>query len=450
MKNPIGEKRILFLTIYLGELVLLLWPSGRVKADELSELKQQITEQNQKLQELLERLEQLEARQKLKEQSLTEKIEQVAEKQKEPITLPDSLKWAEKVKISGDFRYRNQHVDAEEVGSVRWKKGRTRHRIRTRLMLEAIVNDEWDVAFRLASGERDILADEGDMFANPTSANQTLKQNFSSKDIWLDLAYFNWHPAAREGLNVYGGKVKNPFYDIGKGQLIWDSDINPEGIAAQYQIPLGQRDTLNINGGGFWVDESSTGVDTSLWGIQGYLKHTIGNPDYILGGISYWDYGNIKDKTDKFGILAGNTADPSGTKWASDYDICEVFGEYGTKCFGLPVAICGDWVQNLVAVSGEDTGWLVGAKLNKAQEPRSWEFFYNYRELEADAVLGAFTDSDFGGGGTDVRGHKFGFTYQLAKNLQAVLTCYFNENDRSSSSRDLDYRRLTTDLKFKF
>ena len=96
MRKTGFRKGILLLMLVLA---LLLWPSGKVKADELGELKQQITEQNQMLQKLMERLEQLEARQKQKEEVLTERIEEVAQK-KESIALPDSLKWVEKV-ISG-------------------------------------------------------------------------------------------------------------------------------------------------------------------------------------------------------------------------------------------------------------------------------------------------------------------------------------------------------------
>jgi hypothetical protein len=450
MKKTNVKKKIFMSLLAL----LLLWPVGKTRADEIDELRQQLNEQTQKLLEMQQRLEQLEARQKLKEQSLTQKIEEVAEKaeKKEAVALPDTLKWAEKIKISGDFRYRHEHIDQETTGSaVRWKKGRDRDRIRARLMLEAIVNDEWGLAFRIASGEKNLLADEDEIFADPVSSNQTLKQNFSSKDVWLDLGYFDWHPMAMEGLNVFGGKVKNPFYAVGKNELIWDHDLNPEGIAAKYVMPLGDKDQLYINGGGFWVDESSSGVDASLWGAQGYVKHTIGNPDYILGGVSYWDYGNIQGKTDKYGILAGNTSTTSGssTVWASDYDIMELFVEYGTKCFGLPVAFFGNWAKNLVAVSNEDEGWLIGTTINKAKDPGSWEARYNYRELDADAVLGAFTDSDFIGGGTDGRGHEVGFTYQLAKNLQAAATYFHNESDRTSG-RSLDYKRLQLDLKLKF
>jgi len=445
MKKPIGKKRIWFQTICLGGLfLLLLWPSGIVKADELSELKQQINEQNQKLQELMERLEQLEARQRQKEQSLTQKIEEVAEKaENKEAVLPEALKWAEKIKISGDFRYRHEHIDQETTGSaVRWKNGRDRDRIRARLMIEATVNDEWGLGFRLASGS-----------ADPVSTNQTMENSFSSKDLWLDLAYFDWHPQSLTGTNVFGGKIKNPFYKVGGNQLIWDSDLNPEGIAAKFTIPLANRTDLHINGSGFWVDESSSGVDTSLWGLQGYVKHPVGKSDYVLGGVSYFDYGNIQGRGDlkstwsSSSSFYGNTT--SSGNFVSDYDIFEAFAEYGTKVMGLPFTVHGNWAKNLVASTNENTAWLIGGKLNKAKNPGSWEVGYNYRELEADSVLGAFTDSDFIGGGTDGKGHQFGFTYQLAKNLQAAVTYFRNEQD-GTSGRSLDYRRLQLDLKLKF
>ncbi|MFH1717802.1 MAG: putative porin, partial [Planctomycetota bacterium] len=95
-----------------------------------------------------------------------------------------------------------------------------------------------------------------------------------------------------------------------------------------------------------------------------------------------------------------------------------------------------------------DTGWLIGGKLNKAVEPGSWEFSYDYRELDADAVVGGFTESDFIDGATNVRGHKFGFKYQLAKNVQSSFNYYHLEN--TSSARDLDYRKVLADLILKF
>lgn len=441
--SEIGKKTML--AIVAVGLLLLLAPAS-LRADEIGDLKEQLKVQQQMMQQLQERLAQLEARQEIKEKSLTQKIEEVAQKaEQKPAALPDSLKWAEKVKISGDLRYRHEHIDEQQLGSVRWKDGRDRDRIRARLMLEALLNDEWGLGFRIASGS-----------ADPVSKNQDLGTSFSSKDIWLDLAYFDWHPASVPGLNVYGGKVKNPFYAVGKNQLIWDHDLNPEGIAATYAKALSDRDTLYLAGSGFWVGENIAGTsrDVSLWGAQAYWKHTIGNPDTLIVGASYFDYGNIKGAANlpstwsSSTSFLGNTA--SGGVYASDYDIVEVFGEYATKVGSMPVSVFGDWVKNISAATSEDTGWLIGATLNKCKDPGSWEIGYNYRDLEADAVVGALNDSDFIGGGTDGKGHVFSAAYQVHKSVQAALTYFLNQDTANSQDCELDYHRLMADMLFKF
>jgi Putative porin len=419
--------------ISLAVLVLLL-PPARAKADELGDLKNQLSE-------LQHRITQLEQQQKQKEASLTKKIDELAKQKTAPAKLPESLAWAEKVKISGDLRYRHDHMD-EQDSTGDWATGRDRDRIRARVKLEAAVNDDWDAIFRIASGN-----DE-----SPISTNQDLTKGFSKKNIWLDQAYFDWHPAAVNGLNVLGGKMANPFYRVGKNELIWDSDLNPEGLAAQISRPLSSIDRLFFNGGGFWVNENSSSADTSLWGAQTYIKHDLADSDYLLGGATYLDYGNLKGHADLKSTWGssnffGNTS--TGGVYASDYNILEAFGEYGFKCSGMPMALFGSWVRNLVASTSEDTGWLVGARLNKAKDPGSWEFGYDYRELDADAIVGGFTESDFVESQTNSKGHRFVFAYQWARNIQSKLTYYQAENT-ASSSRNLDHRRLLADLVLKF
>ena len=92
--------------------------------------------------------------------------------------------------------------------------------------------------------------------------------------------------------------------------------------------------------------------------------------------------------------------------------------------------------------------WLAGTIIGKCSSPNSWSFRYNYRDLEADAVLGVFTDSDFIDGGTDGRGHEFGFDYQIVKGVKTGAT-YF-DNQRRLSLGAKDYQRLQLDLVFNF
>jgi hypothetical protein len=407
----------------LCALVFGLAPGA--KADEISDLKQQLLI-------LQQRIEQLETAQQNQETLLKEKIARAVENSPS-FQIPETLKWVEKVKLTADFRYRYEWIDQE--GS----ENRNRNRIRARIGILGQVTDDLQVGFRLATSEA-IASGNGD----PISTNQTLDDAFSKKSIWLDLAYFKWSPAGT-GFNVFGGKMENPFYRVGGNQLIFDSDLTPEGVAVQYSRRLTDHDEFFANAGGFWVNEVNGDADTSLWGIQGGLKHTFADKSVLTGGASYYAYGNLEGSGPLIGAgFQGNSN--AGGFYTSDYKIAEVFSEYAFKLGDRPTAVYGTYVKNTAAATSDDTGWLIGGKYGKCKDPGSWELSYDYRDLEADAVLGAFSDSDFAGGGTNGKGHRFGYTYQLAKNVQGALTYFINER----GNNETNYNRLQADLMFKF
>jgi len=444
----------------LGLLVLctpvLLWPIAALAANDVqdvNQLKAELQSQRQRQAELENKINQLEARQKLKERALDQKVEQVAAQQeknqgpkeegkKKEGAIPEILRWASRVGLYGDLRYRYEFIDDKSKDF-----DRNRNRIRARLGLNAKINDEWNLGFRLATGEG---IQEGD----PVSTNQTLGGSWGKKPFWLDLAFLDYHPQWLKGLDILGGKINVPFYKVGGNQLIWDSDLTPEGGAVSYARPLNEQTSVNLSAGGFWVVERSTDVDTALWGAQGYVKHQINKPTYILGGVSGYWYGNLQGEpalslqwespTSNF---FGNSN--AGGLYDSKYDLFELFAEAGTSVRNLPVAVFADYVVNTAAVNdNEDTGWLVGFAINKAKDPGSWQFEYDYREVKADAVVAQFNDSDFVGGGTAGKGHRFGFTYALTKNVAPSLTYfadqYWGRND------DKDYGRLQADIVVKF
>jgi len=415
-----------------------LWPAV-TNAQEVGDLKRELETHKQRTAELEKRIGQLESRQEKTDASAAQQKGQ----EKKDGAIPDILKWAAKVNLYGDLRYRYEYIDDNSAAT-----DRHRNRVRARLGLDAKVNDEWDLGFRIATGN-------GEVSGDPVSTNQTLDEAFSRKPIWLDLAFLGYHPQWCEGLDIYLGKINLPFYRVGKNELVWDSDLTPEGGAILYGMPLNDKTTLNMVAGGFWVNEESTGGDTSLWALQAYLKHQISKPTYILGGASLFCYGNIQgeeglaDEWDDDGdAFFGNTQAP-GDVFASDYDLLELFAEFGTQVRGMPVTVFGDWVHNSVAVDeAEDTGWLVGGILNRAKDPRSWQFEYDYRDIELDAVVGQFTNSDFIGGGTGGQGHRFAFSYVVAKNVVAALT-YF-DNQFKGRNDDEEYDRLQADVIVKF
>lgn len=353
--------------------------------------------------------------------------------------LPKIPDWISRVNIYGDFRYRYQYDNPESKTD-----DRNQNLIQARLGFRGDVNDQFGYNFRIAGGNSQ----------SPTSNNQTLGNSFDTKNLWLDLAYADYHPASIPGLNVLAGKILNPYYTVGNSDLLFDTDVTPEGIAGSYKKKL--SDTVDVFGvaGGYSIKERDIEADSSLWGFQGGSTWKFGqeNKSHLTGGAGYYDYGNVQGANDiKYynspaGNFFGNTA--TGTSLNSDFNLVQGFVEFGTPLAGLPFSVFGDVVNNTGADSGQDTGWLAGASLGKTTTPGTWAVAYNYRDVEADANLGVFADAAFAGGGTDVKGHKFTTYYQLAKNTAVGITYLNAERTRGGNTTDWDTFWFDFTLKF--
>jgi len=340
--------------------------------------------------------------------------------------------WWENIKLKGDLRYRHEMIDNE--GS----DARHRHRIRARLEIFGAANDYTTVGIQLATGSDD-----------PVSTNQTLDNGFSTKGINLDLAYLQMIPKWEPDLSLTAGKFKNLFYKPGSSELLWDSDMNPEGGLAEYTKNF-EDYSFTLIAAGLWIDERSSDKDSWMAAGQAILKyHIVENTTDIALGAGMFDYVNAMgfepffDPTEPM----GNSVDANGL-YINDYELLELFVEGSHKFDGFPVSAMFDFVNNTAADS-LDTGWLAGIRINKAKDPGSWAFRYIYREVEKDAVIGTFTDSDFRGGGTDAKGHEIGGSYQLAKNSTLNLTYFINEIGLELDD-PIDFKRLQADLQLKF
>lgn len=360
------------------------------------------------------------------------KTEQVMAKSK------SSADWAERIKWSGDFRYRFENIDNDARHD-----DRHRHRIRARIGLTAKVSDDVKVGVRLASGSED-----------PVSTNQTLGGAGSTKGINLDLAYIDWNFA--QDLHLVGGKTKNPFYKPAKNGLIWDGDYNPEGAHVAYD----NGELWAVAAYHFLNSEhkpkkkpatsGSDKDDTEMFGAQLGFRGKLSDDMKFKTGVSYFHIPTegltpILGAGENF----GNSLDANG-KHAIDYDMAEVFFELSTKLGGVPAKFFADYVKNTDSDAKEDRGFAIGTKLGKVKKAWDWEVGYTYQDLEADAVYGTLSDSDFGGGGTDVKGHKLSAGVGISKNTKLGLTYFDNEYGDFTKADELDYKRLQIDLKTKF
>lgn len=335
----------------------------------------------------------------------------------------DAGDWIDKFSLSGDLRLRYEMIDEDG------EEDRNRARYRARLGFVATINDDISMTFRLATGG-----------GNPVSTNQTAGDGFSTKDIGVDMAYIEW--SATDNVHVLAGKMKNPLFRPGKNALIWDSDLTPEGVALRYES--GNYFGTLI---GLFVEERASSDDSMLLGVQVGLSFALGNDRLIAGG-SYYDYSNTAGNEPFYnGKSKGNTLDADGNL-LFDYSELELFVQYETQIGPWPLMLFGDWVQN-TEIGVEDTAYAVGFTAGSAKTPGTAQFSWTYQDIEADAVIATFNDSDFGGGGTDATGHLFKGKYALRENIIVGFTYMLNDVD-SNAGNEHDYSRIQIDLEFKF
>jgi len=72
---------------------------------------------------------------------------------------------------------------------------------------------------------------------------------------------------------------------------------------------------------------------------------------------------------------------------------------------------------------GGDTAWLLNLVVGSAafQQRGDWNAYLGYRYIESDAVVDAFNDSDFGMGGTNLKGFTIGGNYALSPAVRLGL-----------------------------
>lgn len=235
----------------------------------------------------------------------------------------------------------------------------------------------------------------------------------------------------------------NPFFRPGGHHLIFDGDLNPEGLALAYS-----KDRFFVNFAGFSVEERSSTDDSVLIAAQTGYRGNVGDAVGLTGGVSVYDYRRTRGRTPFFdGTGRGNTLDAMGN-YLYGYDLVELFAEATFDVRGQPLRLFADVVENTDA-DALDTGYAIGLRWRRASEPGTWDIGWAYEDLEADAVIATFTDSDFAGGGTDGKGHVFRTNYVFRDRWNLGLTYFLNERG-AAAGNERDYKRLQADVSFRY
>ena len=362
------------------------------------------------------------------QQETNEQIAATAKKTNELSSFDQKLAWAAKTQFKGDVRFRQETVKNDGVSNT---SDQDRQRVRVRLGAYTEINPQVSTGIRIATGSDN----------DSRSTNQSLDNNFTKKDIWLDQGYVDYHPTAIKDLHLIGGKMAQPW--VSTGDIIWDSDISPEGLAATYQHALGPVELFG-SAGHYTLKDNVDGEgkqfrhDLRLYAGQLGARFAItDNLKMTLGG-SVYGYDNDDNTTTL--AINGNSA-------GEEFKLYEGFGALDIGGLPVPLSLYGQIVNNKDASNDQDMGWLAGVKTKFY----GFGVDYNYRDVQRNAVVGAFTDSDFANGFTGSRGSKVKVSYELDKNFALGATYFMAKSDYTNATvRDSKINTLQLDAEAKF
>ncbi len=358
-----------------------------------------------------------------------------------------------RLRFNGDLRLRYEkdrfdknNADFAQPASpsvlMNTKVDSDRFKYRVRFGAEAMVNEQWDAVIRLASGST----------TNPVSTNATMGDYMNKDTVLFDSAYLRWRP--EKWVTVYGGRMPNPWFS---SDLVWDSDLNFEGLAMQVRTPIAESWTPFITAGAFplqqydftqhgkWLMAGQLGLDRKSQNGVGFkigaayynFKNITGVPnDPDNPGATDWTAPQFQQKGN---TLFNISADPNvyKTALASEFKELNVTGTLDIGFWDpFHIVFLGDYVKNLgfkksdVAQRTGNTdparqieGYQYGMSLGypAAYASGQWRVYFYKKRLGADAVVDGFTDSDFHLGGTNAKGWILGTDVGLAKNTWLTL-----------------------------
>ena len=339
----------------------------------------------------------------------------------------------DRVHFKSDLRLRYESIERDD------KANKYRNRYRLRLGTKIDLADNLQLEAGMRSG-----------FANPTSGNQTFKNDEPLSDYFLKSLRVNVLGLAYtfDNSTIKVGRQPYLMYRPIKSQLIWDNDISMNGINYRYSDDA-KIITLGLNQP--TLEENSVAKDdVNLFLAQYVHKTTIEDAKVHLGtGIYYYD--GLKENTTLFGKSKGNSVENG--LYTNDYHIVEGFGEvYFQDLFFIPLKAAVGVVYNFAA-DDNNFGYDVAFQLGNTKKVGDWQVKYSYTDIEDDATLGASSDSDNFGGGTAAKGHALRGKYKIDNNVYLAGNFFFNKLYESKSkieSMQADYERVQLDCIVKF
>jgi hypothetical protein len=320
--------------------------------------------------------------------------------------------------VAGDMRVRTQGDYDDNA------RDRESAQVRGRLGATYEVNETVTIGARLATGDPD----------DPDSSDVQLSNFDDDLQFTLDQAYVQINVG---DLKLYGGKMPQPFT---RTELVWDGDVNPQGVSAIYKHSLGEGAAFRANGLFFIVDENAVAAESTMLGAQLGYDFTASDTFKLDVSLAYYDYTLGSVVGADAGDFRSNLRNPDGS-YQSDFDLGDAI--VGATWTGLgdrwPVRTVGDYVHNFGAINSQDTGYGVDLSVGRASRARDWRVTYGYSVAETESVLAAFSHDNLALA-TDYRLHALTFDYvPMPKTLLSAIWYHYKPYEPLGATAAADW-----------
>jgi hypothetical protein len=351
---------------------------------------------------------------------------------------------------------------------------RPRFRGRARLAVDSDITDSITAGMRITTGNT------SDLVSETQTLDGTSPYQFGLDELYIRLdernaQRFPW-------LSVVGGRFLNPWGT--PTDLIFHKDLTFEGAAMTGRLGFGdgsaEQSHLFATVGAHPLQEVAlSGQDKWLAGGQLGANLRWGEGQHLRLSGAFFDYFNVTGRlnppfstiynyTAPNYLRQGNTLfqisnDPTVNLFglAAKYRLANVNVTYELPVGRYTMGLTADAVKNLgynTADVSSRVGSYVAARTKGYQAEISfgtptvlvagaWRGVIGYRYLQRDAVLDAYTDSDFHFGGTDATGYYFVGDYGLANRVWMRLR-YLSSNAIDGPTLGIDTVQIDLNTRF--
>jgi hypothetical protein len=297
-------------------------------------------------------------------------------------------------------------------GDVDPPGGVDRHRGKSRLRLGAAyaITDEIRVGARITTGSRD----------DPNSPYVTFGDGFRSLELTIDRLYLSWSPECLGALNITLGKFEHPFVASPiYGELVWDADVQPEGISiGRTWKDLGPFDGIGFAAGEYIFIEQG-GADEALSTVaQLHARGTVVDDLELSMSLAYYYYssatpdGSLSLLADNAGnVLVDRDGDGDPDDFLSDFSVLHPAASIVWTGLWIPITLSAEFIANEAARGSRGQGWAAGIAVGRNRHENDLRIEYQYQSIEQDAVFSPLAQDDFFFT-TDFRGHLIGVAYR--------------------------------------